>query len=243
MKRCSWYISRTKIQCYSEQDILTVLSSNNIVIGKLPASTTSTTQACDAGNIFKGIKANLKGHLDDIVERFGVHDQLEKLLRTHDTTFGGATAYHKKKLLIPGLIRIHHAIQKCVCASTVTNSFQEVGMYPLSFEKNLANCTTKLSKAEELFIRNKLPELVEAYSKDGQLTDSLMDKCGLPAHANRSSRGKECLATSNQRAVLLSHQETCARWRAIQEAKAKVVEARSKRKKNYEAISSNKSKK
>jgi hypothetical protein len=51
---------QVQIECYSHPATVDILRDSNIVVGKLPASTTAVTQPCDAGNCFKSAKCTLK---------------------------------------------------------------------------------------------------------------------------------------------------------------------------------------
>jgi hypothetical protein len=53
-----------QIECYSDEDTLKMLTLNNVIVGKPPASTTSATQPCDVGNCFKGTKTTLRNSGD-----------------------------------------------------------------------------------------------------------------------------------------------------------------------------------
>ena len=52
-----------QIESFKKDSISSLLNDNNIHVCKLPASTTAVTKSCDAGSLFKALKAKLLHNL------------------------------------------------------------------------------------------------------------------------------------------------------------------------------------
>ena len=115
-----------QIKVYENDDVLSVLNEHNISIGKLPASTTEMTQACDQ-KPFKACKANLRKVNDsDIAHKTIELHTLKKILDLHELKYSKFTPVHKKYFLF-GILRVQKALMLTLRGPLVENSFADAG--------------------------------------------------------------------------------------------------------------------
>ena len=189
--------------------MLDLLHSNNIVVGKLPASTTSFTQPCDVGNCFKATKTALK-NLNAF--EFGNNPRMLQLIEAvfqehHKRKVNaiGATAGLKpiaaeiRRRMAHGLLRVQRA-QECIRHGTISRSFADCGIYPYNASLILQKCATKLRVSVMNNILTSLPALAALFRTQGELSDTDMDTHNIP-----TTRPLDHLVIYRRRAVLLTH--------------------------------------
>ena len=131
------------------------MKEHNIVVGKPPGSTTS--QPCDAKALFLGPKALLrKFDLSDpqvktliksvrseaLVSVFNAIMKAQVLnARTNHRT---EMTSHHKSLCGEGLLRIQWAISSTTKRSTITKSYQQVGVFPYDYLQIWNNFTSTM---------------------------------------------------------------------------------------------------
>jgi hypothetical protein len=175
----SWYQldgEAKQIECYKDEEMLNQLHNSKIIVGKPPASTTEITQPCDVGHAFIGTKTNNKSIGDKDVESnkhminklnetFAEHnngkvvveddeDPLPECFDEEDNNgqSKGINARHKK-LAVLGLLRVQMAMQNVLKPTILTDSFKLCGIYPLSLDQMMSQCTKNLTPDEEDTIR------------------------------------------------------------------------------------------
>jgi hypothetical protein len=236
-----------QIEIYRDESIIGLLSENNIIVGKPPASTTETTQPCDRGNLFKASKCRNKSLGDsDVANDVNTLEELKKIFKTHIDKHNGTTIKSKMtsahvKMATFGLLRIQLALQDTAKPTIIKNSFQQTGVYDVSsgecnIETILNNCTTHIDEPVKQNILNQMNELVHRISVNGELLESDFDELNI--EANVEVKGKEKLkdqlVLSRRRAVVLTNmellnKETNKRNMKISE-KAEIKERANKRK-------------
>jgi hypothetical protein len=73
-----------QIEVYSDPEVIQLLQEHNIVIGKGPASTSATTQPCDVGFCFKGMKKkDFAQNLENCFFDKHLSDKIKKIIEDH----------------------------------------------------------------------------------------------------------------------------------------------------------------
>jgi hypothetical protein len=203
-------------------------------LGKLAASCTAIQQPCDRGNIFKGAKKSNRGINDnDVIQNVDMHDLIIKVINSHEKNKSSdqKMSSNHKNMLRHGLLRVQKALQKTLNTQTISDSFKNTGMYPLSLVKTLQQCRDKRSDNIDNMIIKKMPDFIKIFKDNGVIKDSDLIASGIPsAMAKETKNPKDKLTISHQRAVLLSHEESLVRWKAVEAAKTESVTAKEKRK-------------
>lgn len=167
----------TQLKCYADHTIQQILELHKIAVGKPPGSTTSITQPCDVKSLFKGTKQNLKQIKDkDISQNATLIKRLKDMLLQHFTKMSidsKSMKPAKKQMVVYGLLRVQLALILTVKRTTIQESFQKAGIYPLDIDQmwrqfDIANVT----EAERLNFAEKLPQLVTCMGRHGELMEN-----------------------------------------------------------------------
>jgi hypothetical protein len=199
-----------QIECYQSPELLQLLTDARIVVGKPAASTTEISQPCDAGDCFKATKTRVKNTTDaDVI--MDTH-MLEKLTSVYDnhmrTTGAKKMPPNHVKMGKLGLLRVQLASKSSVTSRTVKDSFTRAGIYDVvtnqySPRTILSNCTSAISKEEEVQIMGAIPDLSAILNRQGELLDSDFDACHI--RENDAVSSKDNLIISRKRMVLLTN--------------------------------------
>jgi hypothetical protein len=132
-------------------------------------------------------------------------------------------------MLCNGLLRIQRALQDTLKSSTIEDSFIKTGMCPFDIDKILAQCKDERTESVDNTIKENMDDLVKIFRDNGQLKDSDIKAIGiLPITGKKYN--KEKLTISRQRAVLLSHDQSLARWRSLKDLNIKAITDKKNRK-------------
>jgi hypothetical protein len=199
---------QTQIECYNTTSLLSSLHEHNIVVGKPPGSTTSTTQPCDAGNCFKGPKTTNKRISDkDVEHNTDMMTSLTEVFNIHITKYGAnnsnSMSIQHKKMGVVGLLRVQLALQMSLRPDMIMDSFKITGIYPLSLPQIFNNCTTKMTVADQASVVASMPLLVHQIKRVGEISDKAFDEL-LPTVATNFPR-KDDLVLNRRRSVLLTN--------------------------------------
>ena len=243
---CDGEIDQIKI--FLDENIRNKLNDENIIVGKLPASTTAVAQACDAGHIFSSTKAGVKilGN-NDIDSCVFINNQLDQLFKTHnDATVikynnEKFNASHKSsacKLLTKSYI----ALSTKLNSSHIRNSFTKVGI-----SKNCEPDLNTIMKQfnHELSNPHYFDILAESwkgiafFEKYGSISDNAMCDTFAVAHSYYKESGinnnidvfsiddRDELALSRRRSVIVTQDETLNKW--VSSVQQKIEDARQKK--------------
>jgi hypothetical protein len=200
-----------QIEFFKNAAIMKLLTDHTIVVGKPPASTTATTQPCDAGNCFKGPKTVIKKVTDEKLVNVcpTITDDLKRIFKLHtaapkvrgkQTKRGLSTEQAKYGRM--GILRVQFALRQSMKPTTITKSFQICGIYPFNFKTMLAQCTAKITPEECATWTAKLPELTQEIMEKGEISDAKLDGMDI-----RRTTDKDKLVLYRRRSVILSNKE------------------------------------
>ena len=123
------------------------LFDQNIVIGKPPASTMEITQPCDARHSYWSKDSAEEDSHCDLVGKDWMRNSLGNICnKEHEDKYGALPVY-QKKLFTNGLLRVQLALQNSMRPKLITDSFEEVGIHPLSAIRILQICKIPKSTA------------------------------------------------------------------------------------------------
>eukprot|EP01034_Spumella_vulgaris_P042374 gene42374-52550_t len=145
-----------QLKAFMRSDIQLLLDTNNIMIGKLPASTSGSTQASDVSDFFKGVKTRLK----KLGGQAGSNEHLQRRIEE-------------------SLLRIINATSKVICKDDVIGEgYRRTGQYPRSVSQTLACCTNSdVTLQQKNDIISNMQTMCDAFLLHGHLPESVMDDC------------------------------------------------------------------
>jgi hypothetical protein len=137
--------------------------------------------ACDASNLFKATKANVK-HSDDYVDK-----SLQTNVFNCITKNCANMTIQKREQLADGLVGISKGLKKSVNGAIIQHGFNRTGLYPLDHKRCLSNChkltIERLGHQKIVDILEKIPDIANLYLSEsgGQIKEEEFDACGIPA--------------------------------------------------------------
>ena len=199
---------QVQINVYRDESLQDLFKDLNTYLGKLSASCTAIQQPCDRGNIFKGAKKSNRGINDnDVVQNVDMNDLIIKVINSHEQNKSSdqQMSSSHKNMLRHGLLRVQKALQKTLNTQTISDSFKNTGMNPLSLVMTLQQCRDNRSDDVDKMIIKKMPYFIKIFKDNGVIKDSDLIASGIPsAMAKETKNPKDTLTISHQRAVLLS---------------------------------------
>jgi hypothetical protein len=154
----TWYQldgEQNQVEGYADPVVQELYRSKNIVVGKPSGSTTSITQAIDAGAVIKVWKQKLKAIKDaDVLDNTSMITVLKDVVAQHDKYMDAqreaadsakrsdscgkrkkktGVSYAHRKMIALGILRIQLAMQNAVKPQTIKDSFKVTGTYPPNF--------------------------------------------------------------------------------------------------------------
>jgi hypothetical protein len=151
-----------------------------------------------------------------LTEAFIDHNQGKKELDTEEDPLpesfedegdngqqNGINARHRK-MAVYGLLRVQMAMQNVLKPKIIKDSFKVCGIYPLSLEQMMKQCTADLSPQDEEDIRRVLPTLVEIMKLQGEIFEQDFDDIGVKPSAKKNT---DRLVVSRRRGCILTGKE------------------------------------
>jgi hypothetical protein len=235
----------TQLKPLKSDEIVKLCKEHNIIIGKPPASTTSVTQACDAGPVFKAGKTKKK-HLKTIKEvlEHTMTQRLTEVLKKHQSIVGKKMKSHHIQSAINGIQVVQYILQTTLRKDMIVQSFEIIGQYNRStgkcdVDRILGQCRTPFTTEEVQKVWEMLPTLSKLMMEKGELSEEDYQCLGF---GDIDANGKKCrddLVLNRRRFVFLTNPTLILKEnqkRLDKEAAASVaLEKSNKRKKNAEA--------
>jgi hypothetical protein len=229
-----------QLKFFTDKDFLKKLEQLNVVVGKPPASTTSTSQPCDVGNCFRSSKTLNRGLKDN---DFAKHPLISKLdsevINKHLQKFhqgkNDAIKANKRKQMKLSLLRTQFAIQNTMKKTTIHESFSKAGVYPFKRRNIYEKVTTKMSKEDVTVVDEKFEELVDMMRDQGEISEADFDRVGIAVDPSGTkkrssvSRARSCILT-NLAFVANEEQKAAAKTEAKKPAGKKQLQRRKPRK-------------
>jgi hypothetical protein len=233
-----------------EDEVLKMLETERIDVGKGPASCSIVGNALDASKLFLTIKTALKqgeavgeapsfdSELEDRIVLTLGHEQLD-------------ISKAKRGKIAAGAVHILHAMKEVIKPHIIQDGFRSIGLIATGaneaevalkkLKKTLSCCSTwpQIPQSQIDLIWQQWPAMVDLFGKHGQITDADFDEMKILAELDENGDekihheqvDKAELPLHRQRAVLVTHRASVARRNAYNERKeAAEAEAAKKRK-------------
>jgi hypothetical protein len=192
-------------------DIIKLCEDHNIIIGKPPSSTTSTTQALDAGPIFLAAKTKKKHlkNIEDILE-IVMTNKLTKIFKNHEEKVGRKMIVGHIKSGVQGIQVVQYLFQCTLRKDMIVESFEITGQYnrktgKCDVEQILKQCKSIFTVEEVTRIWELLPNLMERMMDKGELDEADYDCLGLSSSVVPGQKSKDDLVLNRRRYVFLTN--------------------------------------
>jgi transposase len=201
----------TQLKPLKTAEIVELCKEHNIIIGKPPASTTSITQACDAGKIFMAPKTKKK-HLKTIGEclEHEMTKLLNKVMKAHEVKVGKKMKDGKAKAAVEGLQVVQYILQTTLRKDMIVNSFEIIGQYDAKtgkcdVERILRQCRTKFTQEQITKVWELLPSLCKKMMEKGELSEEDYMPLGFGSTSATYKKSKDDLVLNRRRFVFLTN--------------------------------------
>ena len=215
-----------QIYPYFDEAMMHEMDRNDIIVGKLPASSTSITQPCDSWKLFSSCKACYRVIPPSEVEcETGMNGNVADVLVAYNRdVHKNASGGPDKKRTTAAIVKAVIAIRRTMDAQIIKNSFKVVGVnanVSLNLTQMLHQFSVQYKTAEYYDIQANIVEGRKFFRKNGRITDKeLYDTFDIVKRLYKDQgTPKDELALYRQRCVLLNHAGTVSRFEAVIQAK------------------------
>ena len=197
-----------------------LLDRERIIEAKHAASCSSTGNALDGGNYFKGAKAvNRSAFLDEIeLWTFVLRKKLDDLL---DENMNHMTKALREQIS-DGICRVVYSCQKVYTPAIVVDSFKKTGQLvngEPNFDFKMSLCPSRIPKKDLDTMRAVLPSLLSIMRDQGYVTEDQYDAHSIVQTSDGRSIPKDERAFHQQRAMIINTELNLVRYRSMIEDK------------------------
>ena len=204
------------------QNVLEILVSNNIIIGKGPASTSgSCGNPLDMGNFFKAQKTLAKSSREISKEYPGLENNILDVIKFNSKPnssdkLSKMGAERKRKAAIALLRTVRSCDDLHGLRNIIKEGFELLGLCPYDVQTTLRRCAIIPPENEQKLLEHAIPELSHFMSINGQVTEAEMDALCIPQSRDLQKEGtpKDQRTQERQRAIILTHAISVSRRRA-----------------------------
>jgi len=229
-----------------------LMNDNNIIVGKLAASSTAVSQACDAYKIFSSAKACFKTTLNsEVGDRVTLKETLNDTMKLHvKKTSGCDKVFNEsdKTRLIPALIKAVITLTKKLVSSVIIKSFNKIGISTkceVVLRQVFQQFGTSFSNNHRLLqFMDNLKSGITKFHNCGTITDQEMYDLYDIVKDKFVDRNidRDKLVMHQQRCVLLTHKATINRLDDAVNQKQQAILNKELRKQEKELEMANKAK-
>ena len=213
---------------YFDNEVLTTLDEEKIIVGKLSASSSAVTQALDAWKVFCKLKFYLSSlNVTDVLHHTSLFNALDAMMVAHELATGHILTPSYKFRATQGLAQIRHIINRHYISSLIENSFNQIGLFTINGQVTL-DCNqvlTQFSQTLNTFdyknLQSNLKRSTDIMAVKGTITDEEM-RFEFSAVANAETELAECetpvgldrdkLCLTRQRCTILNNPNTIFAW-------------------------------
>jgi hypothetical protein len=201
----------TQLAPLKTPDIVQLCEEHNIIIGKPPGSTTSITQALDAGKIFLSAKTKKK-HLKNVEDALEtvMTNRLTEIFKIHEEKVGKKMKAGHIKSGVQGVQVVQYLFQCTLRKDVIVESFEITGQYNrktgmCDVEQILRQCKSKFTVEEITKVWEMLPFLMKIMMEKGELAEEDYDCLGLSFSEAAGKKSKDDLVLNRRRYVFLTN--------------------------------------
>jgi hypothetical protein len=208
---------------YFTDETKKLLDDENVIVGKLAASTTAVSQACDAYKMFSNTHKRAGTIvMEEVNNCTGLQAQLNFMFQEyqHDTRHGYKASLKSKALI--GLVKCYLAIVKELKAPLVCKSFSRIGMqldgdrgWHVNAKQVFLQFSQTLHTNHMVNLYSKIDFGIKCYHTRGEMTDAELRTFDVARDlfdSSIDSSVRDSLTLSSQRCVLISHLQTVMRF-------------------------------
>lgn len=180
-----------------------------VVLGKISASCSGIHHPSDVSPLFRSVKSELNFIRHDQYKENPIENRImEKLLQSTNEKVKNITADQKDKI-VRACNMCMTSIQETITPGLIKQGFEWTGQYPLCMKTIVERCYTDVTDEQLELMKNSTEKDVQFVRQHGYLSEEEMDKSGLPKVIDESnSTPRDERPSHNQRALVISHQET-----------------------------------
>mgnify|MGYP001604754038 CR=1 FL=1 len=227
-----------QIYQYFDKEIKKLLDELHIMIGKLCASTTAASQACDAYKMFCLLHYNAtKRLIDDVNSKTTLKNNLIAAFKTHMKYTTSSFDTTTRNRAVNALIRVVIAIQKSMTQELIRDSFRTVGIntdLTVNLDQIMHQYNINLSENELANLTYDIPAGIRFFEKEGRMTDAQLLKYDVVKNRteyNSTIMAKDEKVIYQERCVVVSNNSAQKRYNDRILAKAEDIKKREERKK------------
>ena len=201
----------TQLKPMKTADVRMKCEELNIVIGKPPASTTSTTQPCDVGKVFLGAKTK-KRHIksNDSVQEFTMTETLKEMIKKHEAIVGKKMKGNHASAAVKGLQTALYSLQTTLRKDIIVESFEKTGQYDrvtggCNIDTILGQCKSKFTTEEVQLVWEHLPKLCDIMKRNGELKEKDYDTLGIGIMSEDQNTCRDNLVLNRRRFIFLTN--------------------------------------
>jgi hypothetical protein len=199
-------------------EVLAAFNLNLIDVAKHCASSSASTNAWDACTYFKANKKSLtNSKLVDMVANQGKCAIVRVIDKNLSEIIGHLCDKPKRDKIADGLLRLIVSSQKTLNLSSIVTGFKLTGQFPLNFavKMNATYKGPKLSGKEWKHMQSDvvLDYLTEVFKAQGHIKESDFDHMNIKRVNDDRKTDKDERVLHQQRFVLMTHDNSNARWR------------------------------
>jgi transposase-like protein len=169
---------KNQLDAHFLEAVMDEYSALSVMICKLAASTTAVSQACDAGNLFKGSKSMLRNLLKREFEDADLERSIKAILKMHLEKIKKDMTYHDRSRIPSALMACRHVINTVATTQTIRGSFRTIGVTDkctVDEQRILKQYSVHLTLNQMMDLQHEMANLCKIFNKQGFLKDSDMD--------------------------------------------------------------------
>lgn len=192
------------------REIWDLLDTSDVMLGKLPASTSGIHQVADVSPVFKAAKAKLANstYREASIALPVLKQSISTALVRFEEESNIGLSAEKKAKIVQALTRCVWSIQETLTTNTIKAGWTTTGQYPLLFEKVIGRCYQKLPKDVLDQLKTAESTLVETFKELGEVPEEAFDEAGIPRYEEDPNQARDQGRLCRHRAVLVCHPNT-----------------------------------
>ena len=191
-----------QLQAFEDEDIIALINSSLIDVGKTPASCSAICQASDISNDFKAEKKFMKGILN---RNWDNNPTLRRRLETLFSSKASSMSSELRRKSVNSLLQLTYTAHNVLTSNIVSDGYAKHGQgSPLNFDKIIGACTSAILPRDMEIMREALIPLVQVMRAKFELTEADMDEYNIINMNSLGSMDKDKRVLHQRRTVIFS---------------------------------------